>query len=102
MSRIVCEYDCPHHGRFEHIEEHEPQDDRPCPECGADSPYVLSAVSVRPSYASVTTGRDSSERPPGFISTSALADGMKPSEYRERLAEQRRERIRQHVRSKLG
>jgi len=102
MSRIVVEYDCPHHGRFEVIEDHEPQDDRPCPDCECDSPYVLSAPSIRTPLASVTSGKGSSERPPGFISTSALADGMKQSEYRERVAQQRRERIRQHVRSKLG
>lgn len=98
---ILVEYDCPHCGRFEYLEEYEPHDERDCITCGSLSQFVISATAIKPNYASATTGKDTSERPPGFVSTSAIADGMKPSEYRAKLAEQRKEKIRKHVRSKL-
>jgi hypothetical protein len=99
---IVAEYWCPHHERFEVLEEREAHDSRPCPTCETDSPWCMSAPAIKPSYAGVsTTGSGSSERPPGFISTSALADGMKHSEYREAISKRRKERIRAHVRSKI-
>lgn len=98
---ILVEYECPHHGRFEYLESHEAQDSRPCAECECESPYVISAPAVKPNYASVTQGKSDTERPPGFVSTSALADGMSVNEYKERLSKRRKEKIRSHVRSKL-
>lgn len=99
---IVAEYYCPHHERFEVLESVEAQDERDCPECGTPSPYCISAPSIKPNYASVTQGKGSTERPPGFVSTEAIADGMKTSDYREALAKQRKDRVRAHVRGKLG
>ena len=98
---IMVEYECPHHGRFDYLEDIEAQDDRPCPECENASPYVISAPSVKPNYGSVTQGKGDTERPKDFVSTSALADGMSVNEYKERLSKARKERIRQHVRSKI-
>lgn len=98
---ILVEYECPHCGRFEYLEQYEPHDERDCTTCGTLSPFVISAAAIKPSYASATQGKGSSERPPGFVSTEALADGMKQSEYRAKLAERRKEKIRAHVRSKL-
>lgn len=98
---IMCEYECPHHGRFEYIEPIEAQDNRECPTCGNDAPYVISAPAIKPNYGSVTQGKGDSERPPGFVSTAALADGMSTNEYKERVAAARKEKIRQHVRSKI-
>jgi hypothetical protein len=99
---IVAEYWCPHHERFEVIEEHEPRDSRPCPTCEAESLYCISAPAIKGSYASTTTtGTSTSERPPGFLSTSAIADGMPTSEYKAALSTRRKERIRAHVRSKI-
>ena len=99
---IVAEYSCPHHDRFEVIEDHEAQDHRPCPVCGTDAPWCISAPAIKPNYASTTQGTGSTERPPGFMSTSALADGMKRSEWREASAKRRKARIRKIVKERLG
>lgn len=96
---ILAEYECTDHGRFEVIEDHEAQDTRPCPECGNASAWCFPAPSIKPNYASVTQGKR--ERPAGFLSTEAIADGMSTSEYKAKLGERRKERIRAHVRSKI-
>lgn len=97
---IIVEYECPHCGRFEYLEAVAADDERECITCGTLSPFVMSAPSIKPSYASVTQGK--SERPAGFLSTERLADGMKLSEFKAERAKRRKERIRRHVRSKIG
>lgn len=99
---ILVEYCCPHHGRFEWLEPHEAHDSRACEICGTDAPWVMSAPSIKPSVASVESGRSSSERPKDYLSTSAIADGMTRSEWQAEQNKRRKERIREHVRSKLG
>lgn len=96
---ILVEYECPHHERFEYLESHEAQDSRPCPVCEADSSYVISAPAIKPNYASVTTGK--SERPAGFLSTSAIADGMSTSDYKAEISKRRKERLRSHIKERL-
>ena len=98
---IACDYECPHHGRFEILEDVEARDDRPCPQCDCDSPYCFPAPSIKPNYASTTTGR--SEKPAGFLSTSEIADGrMTVNEYKAEKAKRRKEFVRKSVRDKLG
>lgn len=97
---IACDYECAHHGRFEIFEEREPYEERDCPECGQPSPFCFPAPVVTSKIANISTGR--SEPPPGYLSTSALADGMSTSDFKAELAKRRKERIRRHVRSKIG
>lgn len=98
---ILVEYCCPHHGRFEWLEQHEAHDSRACEICGTDSPWAISAPAIKPNTTSVTTGTGSTERPDGFMSTSALADGMTRAEWKAEQSKHRKERLREHVRSKI-
>jgi len=98
---IACDYECPHHGRFEILEDREAAIDRDCPTCGQPSPYCFPAPAVTAKLAEATQGRSS--KPAGFLSTSEIADGrMSVGGYKAEISKRRKERIRRHVRSKLG
>ena len=80
-ARITLEWLCPEHYRFATNEPRSTAPDaRPCPECGATSPQVISAPSARVRIAEAIRG-PSQERPPNALDTRPLAEGMSYGEW---------------------
>lgn len=78
---IVQEYTCPEHGKFDLLEDcNSEETPRPCPRCGATSPYCISAPATKIPVGVVVSGK-SDERPPNALDTRPLADGMSSSEW---------------------
>lgn len=96
----VLEFECPECGRWESIEEHEP-DELPCPICGAESPWVISAPAIGVQYGTAGTTAKSDPRPPGVLDTRPLAEGMPPHEWhaktRKKIYSERRDKIRKEI-----
>ena len=98
---ILVEYECAHCGVFEFLEERAALDERDCPTCTAPSHWVMSAPKIKPNYASTTT-TGKTQKPEGYLSTEAIADGMSVTAFKAERDKRRKERIRKIVRSKIG
>jgi hypothetical protein len=84
VSWICLEYQCPAGHRAASLEDRaDPPASKPCDTCNALAERVISAPRIKIPLSSVTTtGRSTSERPPGVPDTSLLADGMPMREWR--------------------
>lgn len=103
MSFVLLEFLCPEHDRFESLEDRATAPDAaPCPQCGASSPWVISAPMGRVKLGSVTTGKF--EPPPHryALDTRPLADGMKYSDWKKKRDALVKERTLARVRGETG
>lgn len=102
---LRCEFECPEHGRFEslviRVDDGNPPDSTSCDKCGSDSIQVTSAVMGRIKRGEVQRGK-SDERPPGFLNTEPLADGMPPQEWSAQVDKETFDMRRKVVREKMG
>ena len=82
MSWIVVEYQCPScRKRIESLEQRPPRDK--IEHCLVDAPRVLSAVKGYVDHVTVSTSSSGqTERPPGTLDTSGMADGQTRSELK--------------------
>lgn len=91
MSLIALEFACPDHGRFDATHERSSApDSMPCPQCGRDSPWVISAPMGRVKLGEVSRGK-SDAPPPNVMDTRALGEGMPVSEWRAQREKQHNE-----------
>jgi len=84
---VAREYACPEHGVFDDLVERNHATERaprPCPECGAASELVISAPLGRVKLGEVTRGKVAEAPNPYALDTQPLAEGMSPSEFKER------------------
>lgn len=101
-ASIAQEYACPSHGFFSLVEPcNADETPRACPDCGASSPFRMSAPAVRVKLAEAVSRGRSDERPPGMLDTRPLAEGMSMTEWRAKQAkisdELRRKKIKAMV-----
>lgn len=100
MSRIVAEYVCPEHGRFDRTLERtvagDAPDDCPCPDCGIVSPWTISAPLHRVAVTAARGGWQKPERKT-YLDTRELGEGMDIQEWREKRAAIREEQRKREV-----
>ena len=77
----MSEFQCADCGIFEELVERPVPDEHPCPVCGTDASWVMSAPHGKVKIAEVQRGK-SDERPPWALDTRDLADGMPMHEWR--------------------
>jgi len=98
---ILSEFLCAQHGRFDALVSREAESS-PCPACNAASPWTPSAPLSRVRIAEVTRGKFEKPEHPGHLDTRALADGMPLNEWKAKRDAIRKERLRKHVKERLG
>lgn len=97
---VLLEYMCPEHGRFESLEERaESPDDVPCPDCGAISPWTISAPMPKLQKGAVSQGKFEEPQYKGQLDTRALADGMPYNDWKKKRDDYRRDQALKRVRS---
>lgn len=81
----LAEYLCPEHGVFEATVERPPPDDRPCPECGATSPWTITSAPLGKVRAvEVVRGKWEKPEKKTYLDTRELGEGMELDEWREK------------------
>ena len=104
-GHLLCEYLCPTHGRFDclviRLDGGDPPASSQCEKCGAESMHVTSAVLGRVKRGEVKRGK-SDERPPGYLNTEPLADGMPQSEWNQQIDKQEFDERRRKTRDAMG
>jgi len=100
-GRILSEFLCTEHGRFDALVSRDAETTT-CPTCGANSSWTPSAPLSRVRLGEVTRGKFEAPQHPGHLDTRALADGMPLNEWKAHRDKLRKERLRKHVKERLG
>lgn len=86
---ILGEWTCPEHGTFEAIVPRAELDAQPCPQCGARSPWTISAPTIHQrAFVSCHRGKSDEKPFPTAMDTEPLADGkVTLNEWKKQRAE---------------
>ena len=115
---ILCDFECPVHGRFEAMVPRDASDTALCPaivtaydedlnstfECACDreSPWAPTPIHGRVKLASVTQGKPEKPPAPGFLDTRELGEGMDHHEWAEKRAKFRDDRRKQELKELMS
>jgi len=97
---VLLEFLCPEHGRFEElVDRASPPDAVPC-ECGASSPWTISAPATKIQKGALSQGSFEKPEYKGQLDTRALADGMPYNEWKAKRDKYRKEQALKRNRAK--
>ena len=98
---VIHDFQCPDHGIFEDMV---PRSYvvSPCPVCGVDCDWVLSAVRVSVKISEPVSRGKSDPHGPNMLDTRPLADGMPVAEWRKKNVDRLNDMSMTRNRKKMG